>query len=220
MPHYTAHEVADIARNVYLNRGGISDTAMLPLINNEYEALQHILIEHDVPVMRKTFAPITIVIGATTIPEGTTVGCLPTDFVAPLFLWEKSENDLDVNYTPMVEKNEMPIITPSDRLIYWVWDGEEIKLLGATTTRVVLIRGYKFFPYLTEAMQELHISFAKSYLACAVAAQAALTISHNPTMAKELDMKAHDKLDKILSKYVKKNQTLRFRRRGYRRPGM
>lgn len=219
MPQYTGHDIADAVRNIYLNRAGISDTAMLPIINAVYESLQETLIEHGAAIFSTTFAPITVAALATSIPYGTGIaGELPNNFVGPLKLYERAVGGLDTDYIPMEERDTLPFTTQDSTLRYWSWNEEAIKLIGATGIRQVLIKGYKFFPMLDAMSDSITISYAKGYLAAAVAAQAALSISHNPTLAIKLDDIAEKKLAKIINRYVKKDQSLSIRRRGYRRP--
>lgn len=218
MPTYTGHEIADIARNVYLNRAGLSDTALLPVINTVYEGLQQILIEHGAPIFKTKFAPITVAALATSIPYGTGIaGELPNNFVSPIKLWERAVGQTDLDYVEMIEKSELPFANQTGELIYWSWDEEAIKLVGATSIRQVLISGYKMLPLLAEEKDTVAISYAKDYLAAATAAQAALSLSHNPTLAARIDAIATTKLEKMLSRYVKKDQSLPIRRKGYRR---
>jgi len=219
MPQYSGHDIADTVRNVYLNRAGINDTAMLPVINDVYEQLQQILIEHGSPVFKTTFAPITIAIGQISLTYGVGPGTLPVDFVSPLKLWERSPGETDSQFVPMTEKDDLPKINQVNTLDFWTWNEESIEFNGATSIREVSINGYKFLPLLEETHDLISISFAKGYISAATAAQCALSISHNPTLASALEFKAKLKLDAILSRYVKKDQSLPVRRRGYRRPG-
>lgn len=219
MPQYSGHDIADTVRNVYLNRAGISDTAMLPVIIDVYETLQDILIEHGSPIFKTTFAPITVVVGRVSLTYGTGVGTLPDNFVSPLKLWERTPGETDAQFRLMEEKEDLPKIDQFSDLTYWTWNEESIGFIGATSIREVSIEGYKRLPTLIEISDLISISFAKSYISAATAAQCALSISHNPTLAESLTIIARQKLDKMISRYVKKDQSLPVRRRGFRRPG-
>lgn len=219
MPSYTGAEIAEEARNVHLNRAGVSDLAILPIINAEYERLQSKLIEHGVPSVKKTFAAITVSIGATTIPLGGGAGQLPNDFVEPIFLHERPNGGLITDYVPMSERRNLPKINQAPELVYWSWDEEVIQLVGATTARQVQISGYKSLPLLTTLQSTITINNSKGYLAVATAARAALTVSHNPTLASALRETANQMLDEMLGKYARKGQSLSIRRRAFRRPG-
>lgn len=222
MPTYTGASIADEARNVHLNRAGVSDLAILPIINSEYEQLQQKLIENGVPIFKKTFDVISVspnAVSITPITDPPLAGQLPTDFVEPIMLYEKSNGAADTEYTKMKERRFLPIVEKGDRLIYWSWDEEEIKLVGATAIRDVRIIGYKSLPLLVTLQGLVRISFSKGYLAAAVASRAALTISHNPNLASNLKDLAEEKLEELLAKHTRKNQSLSIRRRAYRRPG-
>lgn len=218
MPTYTGAELADHARNVYLNRPGITDTAFLPIINAVYETFQQTCIQNSVPIFKKDFDFITVSAGATSIEPGGGVGQLPDDFVEPIELSERAVGGIDTDYVPMKERTILPRATAGNTLMYWVWDEENIKLIGCTTAREVQIYGYKSLPLLSDMKDQIRVSFSKDYLACAAAAQAALSISHNPTLARELEGKATTKLNLLLNKYIRKNQSLPTRRRAFRRP--
>jgi hypothetical protein len=215
---YSGHDIADTVRNVYLNRAGINDTAMLPVINDVYEALQQLLIEHGSPIFKTDFTPITVAAGLTSLSYGTGAGTLPENFVSPLKLYERVVGGLDTSYVPMTEKEDLPKIAQTETLQYWSWNEESINFIGATSAREVLINGYKMLPLLEEAHDKVTISFAKGYLCAKVAAQCALTLSHNQTLADRLDRIAETKLAAMISRYVKKDQAFPVRRRGFRRP--
>lgn len=217
MHTYTGNDIADSARAVYLNRAGISDTAMLPIINEVYVALQQTLIEHGVPVFKTTFAPITVAALADEIADGVGAGTLPTNFVSPIKLFERAVGGSASNWVPMTEKTELPIVDPTTELLYWSWNEEAIKLVGATVTREVLIRGYKLLPRLATMSDPILIAFARSYIIAATAAQAALTVSHNPSLSDKINVIADKMLVAIISRYVKKDQSLPVRRRGFSR---
>jgi len=218
MPIYSGHDIADTVRNVYLNRAGINDTAMLTVINTIYESLQQQLIEHGCPIFKTTFAPIIIIMGQITLTYGTGISILPDNFASPLKIWERSVGESISKLAPMSEKDDLPLVDQDNTLKFWSWNEEAINFVGATVNREIVINGYKFLPLLEESADHILISFAKDYVAVATAAQCALSISHNPTLAAALDTIAKEKLEYILSRYVKKDQSLSVRRRGYRRP--
>ncbi len=221
MPSYTGAEIAEEARNVHLNRAGISDLAILPIINSEYEQLQRKLVECGAPLLIETFDDIVVNAGSVTISPATvpTSSDLPSNFVEPIKLYEKANGAPDSDYKIMRERRFIPVAQQRNELIYWSWNEEEIELLGALTTRLVRIIGFKSLALLTTLQSTINVSNAKGYLAAAVASRAALTVTHNANLADQLRMVASEKLQELLNSYARKNQSLSTRRRGFRRPG-
>lgn len=225
MPTYTGAEIAEEARNVHLNRAGVTDLAILPIINSEYEQLQQKMIERGVSVFKTYFSPILVTAGNNFIPQPSVPpaadGELPANFVEPIILWERAVGGLETDYVKMKERSKLPHVTNNTDLVYWAWEEEKIKFVtgGATTNRQVKIYGFKTLPLLDSLQDTINIGFSKGYLGAAVAARAALTISHNANLAMQLKMIANEKLDELMNKYTRKTQSLSTRRRGYRRPG-
>lgn len=217
---YTGAKIAEVAKNVYLNRGGVSDLAILPVINVEYRSLQQILLDNDVPILNKVFSPITVAALAVSIPPGGAAGQLPLDFVEPIRLFERAVGGLITDYVKMVERRFLPRVTQGPELIYWAWQEESIKLIGATGSRQVQIEGIKTFDELADLQDTTNIPYADDYLAAAVGATCALTILQNPTQADAIRAIAYGKLADLLAKYARKNQSLPVRRLGMRRRGM
>lgn len=219
MPSYTGQAVAEEARNSYLNRGGVSDEKMLAIINTEYEDLQNFLIENDAPTFNTIFAPITVPALAISIPEGGAAGQLPLDFVEPRKLWERSVGGAETDWVPMKERRILPQSTANNTLGFWNWSGEVVNLIGASSIRQVRIFGIKSLPLLSDLKDPIAINFSKTYMAAAIAAKAALTVLHNPTLAKSIRTEADLYRSRLLSKHTRKNQSLPVRRQGMRRRG-
>lgn len=207
------------AKNVYLNRGGVSDAQMLLIVAEVYIDLQHTLIENDVPVFNKIFDPITVPINAISIPPGGQSGQLPNNFYEPVFLEERQVGGTDADYIPMTERRNLPVTSKSPTLIYWSFNEEEIQLIGSTSPREVRIHGLKLLEPLTKLEDLIKIRGADVYIAAQSAANCALTVMQNPTLAGSLAMIAKVKLDKLLNRFARKNQSLPVRRKGQRRRG-
>src|SRR2546428_2964868 len=215
----TGLDVAEKARLVYLNRAGVSDTSLLPIINDEFEELWQVLVENDVPFVNKVFAAITITVGATSIssPGPPT---LPADLLEPISLEERASGSTsNSDYVRMKERRFLPNANAVSTLDFWTWQGDQINLIGATTSREVRIKGVKAPTLLTKLQDTIPIAFVANYLAAATGAKAALTLLHNPNLAASNREIANERLSKLLSKYARKNQSLSVRRQGMRRRG-
>src|SRR6267143_1012105 len=197
----TGVDVAEKARLVYLNRAGITDTSLLPIINDEFEELWQILIENDVPFVNKVFAPITVGVGFTSI---STPGppTLPTDLLEPIQLEERATGSgSNSDFVRMKERRFLPNANAVSTLDFWVWIEDRIDLIGATTSREVRIKGIKAPTLLTKLQDTIPIAFVSNYLAAAVGAKAALTLLHNPNLATANREIANERLSKLLSKW-------------------
>lgn len=212
-------DIAEKARLVYLNRAGMTDTSLLPIINDEFAELWQIFIENDVPFVNKVFNPITITVGAISI---STAGppTLPADLIEPIMLEERASGSTsNSDFVRMKERRFLPNANAVSTLDFWSWQEDKITLIGATTAREVRIKGIKAPTLLTQIGGSIPINFVDNYLAAAVGAKAALTVLHNPTLAAANKAIADERLSKLLSKYARKNQSLSVRRQGMRRRG-
>lgn len=211
---FTGFDVAEEARS-YLNfKGGVTDESLLKIINTEYRILQRKLRVNDVPALRKWFDPITVGIGVTKLDAPS----LPSDFVWPIHVEEKSQTAASTDYVRMEEQDPLVLRSTTPELQHWTWMGEAIEFIGASTIRVIRIYGTKFLPKLTKLLDNILIADSDGYLAAVVASNAARTIGHNPTFARELyDNYAGPALSDLIAAYTQKNQSLPFRHRTWRR---
>lgn len=215
----TGTQIVTEARVTYLNASTVafSDTAMLAVLNAEYDSLWQTLREHDVPIVNEV-AIITVSALAVSIPPGGGAGQLPTDFAEPIRLEERNVGAQFFDRPFMEEVQFLPDQPQRDKLLVWQWREQEIKLVGATVAKEVKLTYVKTLAALGTLADNVTINFSQSYLAAAVAARAALTIGHNRTLHDDIAGNYRDpKLDKLLTHYAKKQQNLPFRRRGYSR---
>lgn len=217
----TGTEIANEARSVHLNDTAatvFTDTALLPIINAKYRDLQEKLEENDVPTFSEVSTVITISALAVSIPPGGAAGQLPTNFVTPVDLYERAVGEGNDKWVLMEEKLWEPNILQDGCLRYWVFREEEIKLVGSTAIREVKLYYVKSLSPLTVIGDNVAIGKSKTYMAAAVAAQAALSLGHNPTLAGILGSLAEGYFQSMLNSIVRKNQSLSVRRKGWRRP--
>jgi len=197
----------------------MTDTSLLPIINDEFEELWQVFVENDVPFVNKVFAPIVVGVGTTSI--GPSSGSLlPVDLLEPIQLEERATGSTsNSDFVRMKERRFLPNANAVSTLDFWTWQEDQINLIGATTSRDVRIKGIKAPTLLTKLQDTIPIGFVSNYLAAAVGAKAALTVLHNPNLAASNREIANERLSKLLSKYARKNQSLSVRRQGMRRRG-
>lgn len=217
----TGTEIADEARQIHLNDTPallFTNAALLPIINAKYRDLQEQLEENDVPVFSEISTVITVSALAVSIPPGGAAGQLPTNFVTPISLFERAVGEGNDKWVQMEEKLWEPNILQDTNLRYWVYREEEIKLVGATSIRQVLLYYVRSLTPLAVIGDNVAIGKSKTYMAAAVAAQAALSLGHNPTLAGILGQLAEKYFQSMLNSLTRKNQSLSVRRTGWRRP--
>lgn len=210
MTPITAQDIINDARSVYLNdpNGGLySNSKLLPYVKRASDYLETSLEENNIVSKNKTESPIKVRVGATELSP------LPADFIWPIELLERASGSLDP-YIPMNQRPWEPQIALGDRLVYWTWREDKIKLTGALTEREVLLRYQRAFSIINVASDAVY-GYAKQYLSSKTAALAHIFVSQNETLANLCDQEAEDNLESIINIQVKKTQSMPVRRRPY-----
>jgi hypothetical protein len=158
------------------------DVALIPLLNKSYRELQVKLGSLGIGTTREVKVAMPLPIGNTTLDEGTG---LPSDFLYPIEIAERLYGT-DAIYERMDETEWEPDLKPMDRLLYWSWREENLKFVGATTNRELLIRYIKQLGPLTDPTTVVQISESQSWLAQRTASLAALLLGANPSRAEAL----------------------------------
>jgi hypothetical protein len=187
---------------------GISYTTakLLPVLNKAYRELQTKLQKAGQPTAKEVTDVITVTAGTTELADG---GQLPGDLLYPINLYELINSE----YVKMIETSWEPFEDQTDRLRYWNWREDSIKLLGATSDRDVKIRYMKGLPSLTGPTSSILILNSLTFLAARTGAIAALVIGENPTRAGALDDDAKTAWEDLKMTQVKQRQSRPVRRR-------
>lgn len=215
----TAADALDSAR-VYLNDVGKqiwTDVVLLPYLKEAYRDLLLELELQQIPILRSKSTATTVNIGDTTVT-------LPSDFVLPIKLTEKSFGSSDAP-TPMVECDFEPAVDATDTLRYWAFRNGVIDLVGSTTKRSVYLY-YESGPTIpTAAGSSLGITNAEIFLGPQTAGYAAGSVGNRSLAVELLFIKstqlgiAGGKLESIIRANVKNQQNLPARRIPYHRGG-
>lgn len=215
-----ATSALDSAR-VYLNDTGKqiwTDAILLPFLKEAHRDMLLVLLLNGISVLREKSA--TINVAAVT---GLTL-TLPADLLEPIWLKERAQSSSNPDdWTPMTEVDFEPDINQDVNLNYWCWREEEIKLVGATTARSVLLRYWKTLTPPAAAGDTLGFINAEIFLGPQTAGYAAGSVG-NTTLAQELLWiqnsnigTAGARLDMLIRANVKGQQNLPARRIPYRR---
>lgn len=214
----TASDVMTEARRVYLNDYEAklaTNVTLLPLLNKAYKDIQGELIDNGVSVAREKSSALTLPANTLTITF-TSSPALPTNLLYPIRLDEKFSGQDDTFYIPMQERTWEPDLIQTERLNYWAWRDNEIKLVGATGTTLVRIKYWASKDEFVDPNSEVGIVDSTSYLAARTASIAAFTILANPTRASEIGREADRLKEVFLSISVKGRQNQPVMRRGFR----
>ena len=217
-----ASEVMDRSR-VHLNDAGgdiFNNDVLLPFLSSAWEELQSTMQAHGLPIMTETSSMILlpaggISLGTVAVPPYPT---LPMNFIEPKAVYERAPGTM--RWEEMTEAHGIINYNPQTSLGVWEWDGDNLKFIGATGEREILLRYLKGLPEITSESTNLPITGAKRYLALKTAAEAADDIGQNRARSDRLETKAEFESNRFLAIRVKGQQDHSVRRRGYasRRP--
>jgi hypothetical protein len=205
----TVKEILDSARAVYLNDATASiytDAKLLAHAKAAYGFLETELEKHNIACKNDVTKSILVPVGATLLN-------LPADFMWPIKMEERLQGSNDL-FIPMVNRMWVPSIGITDKLIYWVWNLDQIQLLGANTNREVRLYYQKRFPSIQD-VDNFVFGKADQYMSAKIAALAHLFLSQNETLANECNKLAEENLAEIVGIFVKKTQAMPVRRKPY-----
>jgi len=202
-------DIIDDARNVYLNdtQGRFTNTIVLPYLKMALGFMETNLEENGVACKNEVETGILVTAGSIELAP------LPADFVMPIALKERALGSSDL-FSDMNQRPWEPEISPSDRLIYWTWRGDKIKLVPATTDREVKLFYQKSFP-IVNVVNDVVYGYARQFLAAKTAALIHEFISQNDTLASLCNQQAEINMDQIINIQIKKSQAMPTRRRPY-----
>lgn len=213
----TATVVLDEAR-LLLNDVGAklyTNTVLIPVLNKAYRELQQNFVDNSIATTKEQTAALTV-LANTTVLNFTSSPPLPANLLYPIMLHEKFAGQADTEYSKMIERGWPPDLTRSDRLMYWTWEDDSIKLVGAIGTVVLRIRFYGSLAVIDNPSDSILILDAETFLAARTAAIAATVIGASPTRGQLLQGDAEQALGLLLSTNVKNRQAIPVRRRPFR----
>lgn len=211
----TVQAVQDEARLVFLNDSGeklYTDARLLPFTIKAYRDLQVDMVDRGISVGREISSALTLAANTLTISSSSSPA-LPTDLLYPLKLDEKRVGELDTAYVDMTEQTWEPDVEQTDRLRYWAWREDEIKLVGAVGSTIVRIKYFKSLTAITSVEDTIPILDSDGFIAARTAALAAATIGKNFSLAQAINQEAESLKETFLSSQVKnrQNQTIRMK---------
>lgn len=200
MADVTALSVFDEARSVYLNDVNATiytDTILLPFLKSAYEDFRNECALNGISEGYRVASPKTIAIAAVTY------GTLPTDFLLPLRLEERTSGSTDL-YIPMQEVRLLPQVQQTAQLTYWNWADSAINFVGSTSSNQVLLTYYwDFTPDATTTGTADLRANGRAYLSARLSAKLKLFVEQNQTQSAACNTVAEEQLKKIIGIMVR-----------------
>jgi len=219
-PDTTVQIILDQSRSVYLNDPDArvwSNSKLLPMLKAAYDSFQTVLANNDLSTIDAIDVPSHIIAAGTT-----TYGVLPTDFVWPVKLEERSPGSGSL-YTPMTQMRWSSNIEAGISLNYWSFRGDEILFPDAITNREVRLYYKKLYPDLPVGSGDPIIDVSttiRGHSLAALSAKVAMLvhtfISQNTTLGDLCEKTYQDETFKVVNIYIKKGQSLPSRPKPYR----
>jgi hypothetical protein len=208
---YTAQDPLTEAKILLNDPSGhvYADDKLLPLMQKAYRELQLKMQLNGLAVMKEKSSVITVTAG--TVFLGDAAG-LPSDFVLPIDLQERASGSSE-DWTPMEETDWEPDIDQTATLRFWNFREEQVKFVGATANREVLMKYQKGLTRITAVTTPIQVIGAETFLASRTAAIAAIVLGENPSRAEAINGDAGGALHDLISLLVKQNQGFPIRRR-------
>lgn len=190
-------------------------TLLLPFLQLAFQDLSQALELNQITITEEievilNLQPNVQVIGFGTIPS------LPSNFIQPVFLWERLSGQINAYWIEMTQVDEPPNDIQTTLLGYWWWDGIQINLLGSTIAEDIKLKfqGGLYIPQITT--DYIQPSGSELYLINRTAYYAADSIEWE-SKANSCAQRAEVALAKFLSIQIQGQASLPVRRRGYRR---
>ena len=139
-----------------------------------------------------------------------------TDLSYPIKLEERLDGSSDL-YSPMTEVVWSPQALPTTSLNIWSWQDNEIKLIGATTAREVIVYYKKNITEISTAATPILDLDTRLFLGSKTAAFASALAGGNFERANVLAIDAEAQLQAYFNTQVKSKQIQAIRHKGYRR---
>lgn len=222
----TAGQVMDKAAALMndVNKTSYTYVAMIPYLQMAVDEFQEALELNNIPTTNESAAVITITIGTKLITPADGFGSgavphYPTDLVEIQNLYERLAGSTDP-FVPMTQREFLPHALddlPTEALQYWVWEGQQIRFIGATTDREVKMDYIKAIlpTNIVDETTLIGVINAQSFLYYRTAALCSQFIGANETRADQLDQYALMAIDRFIGLSVKGKQSIATRRRPF-----
>lgn len=193
--------------------------AQLPYLNVAIDELAEEMEQNNVEATTTKSSTLTITTG-TTVISATSTPAYPSDLINIQTIWEKLSGSDTESYAQLTKVEFLPpYLQPVDSLIFWTWQEQEIRFVGATSDRDVMLQ------YIARTLNQvtqvdgsdiITLINAQSFLSYRTAALCANYIGENATRSTELNTFAQAALNRFLNIDAKGRQVISTRRRPFR----
>jgi len=221
-----AYEVMDLVASLMNDtaRSQYTYDAQIPYLNMALAELQEQFQINNVSVTNQTTSsPITVPIGTKSVnpTDGLGKGAAPNypnDLVEIRGVYERLSGSTNP-FIPLTKRDFLPHAIddlPTDSLMYWIWEDQRIKFIGALTAREIKLDYIKtLFPKITDESQMLGVINSKTYLMYKTAALCSEFIGENKTRADDLNALAVMAIDRAVGISSKSKQNITTRRKPF-----
>lgn len=188
----------------------------IPYLNTALQELEENFALENIPSTDILSAELALTAGATSISR-TTIPALPSNFIEPVRLWEKTTGNNSYGQMTPVKSLVSELGTTTNRFGNYTWGTNKIGLLPASNNITILIEyiGSLFVP-ITASTDAINVINAQTFLEFRTAGLCAKFIDEDNDRANELNGNAGLSLDRTLSIGAKGRQNIVTRRRPFR----
>ena len=207
----------DTAKTVY------TYTAQLPYLNMAMAEIEEHFQLNNISVTTETSIPIVVPVGTKLIGPVDGVGMTPapnypTDLIEIQGLYERSSGTSDP-FIPMTKREFLPQAIndlPTDSLMYWTWQNQQIRFIGALLPREIRLDYVKnLFAEITNPADVIGVINAKTFLFYRTAALCSEFIGENQSRASSLNDMAVAASERVTGIGIKSKQAIITRRKPF-----
>ena len=185
------------------------DTILLPILQEAHSELVQELEKFSLPIILHQSCIILVPAGARCLGSNQ-----PDTLVEPISIMERIPGTDMEDFELMIRMTFIPTVDLDEDLTYWAWQGQQIKFLGATQDREIILR-YKGSVATPQTLNDpLGFTFAERYIGPRIASIAWDSVGKD---GKKFQTLAENNLYKIVQSNVTNDQRP-VRRKGYRTP--
>ena len=210
-----AQNVMDLSASLLNDTGKSLFTyaVQIPYLNMAITELREEAERNNNASTNKTTEALVVLAGVTEL----TLDDLPRDFREAQHLWERNNGQTSMDYLDMTRMEFLPpYVVKSTCLIYWSYQDQKIKFIGATTDRQLRLDYVaETMPKVIDPTDEIPMLLAESFLMYRTAALLSQYVGENDTRGATLRENAQMAFDRFISINVKGRQAIATRRRPF-----
>lgn len=216
-----AGDIFDRARFFLNDTDGnlFTDVAMLPALKIAIDDLRIEFEDANIPFTNVSSEVITVPAGVRSIGSNTETNspALPVDLVEIIEIYERSSGTT-IDFEMMGRRRFLPKTDIETAYLgVWSWQGQVVKLIGATGDIEVKIDYIgNTFNQIIDANTQIVVFNSIPFLSFRTAALAANYIGENKTRSDELNTEAQRTIDSVENIGIKSQQSMPIRRRPFR----